>query len=127
MPQGCEQEAVRMDSLILEVDSGNIVSLVKETVGRAKTEILATMHLDQEITSPLPTVYHQLLERKMSEGVILRRLGFGTRKDFEQVEGLYASNSDNYDFRLHEDVDAYQRMIIVDKEQLLERVKENLS
>jgi sugar-specific transcriptional regulator TrmB len=114
-PEITEKETESIQ-FVAEVD--NVVSRVVEAVSNAHDEIIATMHLGQEIEQPLPPAYHALLERKMGEGVALRRLGFGTEDEFATVQQMYPHSSENYSFVLQTDIDAYQRMIIVDRERL---------
>lgn len=100
--------------MIQLVDKKNIVQLVTKEVGKAKKEILATMLLSEEIVLPLPSSYHALLRRKVKNGISLKRLGFGTKGDYNAIREKYVIDSKRYTFRYTKSVKDYQRLIIVD-------------
>ncbi|MCG2689980.1 histidine phosphatase family protein [Candidatus Parcubacteria bacterium] len=61
----------------------NVLQEVMRVVGSAKEEILATMDLGEELEKPLSAEYFSLLSKKIQEGVIVKRLAFGTKAEFE--------------------------------------------
>ncbi len=55
----------------------------------AKQEILATMDIAEELKKPLPLEYFFLLDKKMREGITIKRLAFGTVTQFEIFNKKY--------------------------------------
>ncbi len=101
--------------LIKLIDNKNILILVKKCVFCAKHEIISTMLLREEVKSPLPTSYFNLLRKKVMDKVILYRLGFGNRKDYVTINRRIGFSNQNYVFRYMGNSSSYQRMIIIDK------------
>lgn len=110
--------------MIKIVDNKNIVEKVKKELEKAKREILATMLLQEEFISPLPASYHNLLRRKVKQGAILKRLGFGTRVEYAKIKERYKIDSKNYFFRYRTDLSKYQRLLIIDREKLFFKAAE---
>lgn len=96
----------------------DILRLVKQNIFDAKREIIVTMNFREELERPLPASYHQLLQRKLGEGVVLKRLGFGRREDYNKIKKMYKMPSQKYQFRYYTNVGDYQRLIIIDREKL---------
>lgn len=100
------------------LNKDEVVNVVKKKVGKAKKEILATMLLSEEILSPLPDSYHALLVERVNSGVVLKRIGFGTKKDYTIIKSKYLIESNRYKFKYITNIKKYQRMIIIDKQNL---------
>ena len=113
-----EAESKNFEGIIQKVEITEIMRLVSESVGSAQKYIIATMLLAEEIDSPLPTSYHNLLSEKIKQGVALLRLGFGSEEEFGKVQEMYQFNTGGYDFKLCVDCKKYQRMIIIDGKML---------
>jgi len=100
--------------MIESINKKNIVRCVGKEVKKAKKEIFATMLLSEEIKNPLPNSYHALLQKKVQQGVLVKRLGFGTKEEYNQISFMYKFNSKNYIFKYETDINYYQRLIIID-------------
>ena len=85
--------------MIESINKKNIVRCVGKEVKKAKKEIFATMLLSEEIKNPLPNSYHALLQKKVQQGVLVKRLGFGTKEEYNQISFMYKFNSKNYIFK----------------------------
>ena len=104
--------------MIRIIEGKKVLSLVQKAVSNAKREVLATMFLSEEIISPLPKSYHNLLRKKLKEGVRIKRLGFGSKVDYNLINKTYFVNSRNYFFRYTKKVEDYQRLIIIDRKKI---------
>lgn len=91
----------------------DILHKVMDAVGSAKREILATMDLSEELEKPLSTEYFSLLNRKMKDGIIVKRLAFGTDADFKTFNNIGDIRDENYKCVLATSED-YRRMILID-------------
>lgn len=101
--------------LITQIKKGDVVNSVMENVRHAKKEVLATMLLSEEIISPLPILYHRLLIQKINNGIVLKRLGFGRKEDYNTIKDKIGITSEQYIFRYSAHVEEYQRLLIVDR------------
>lgn len=104
------------------VSKKNIVKDVMHEIGTAQKEIIATMLLSEEIGQPLPKTYHSLLKKKLDEGVMIKRLGFGTREDYNTIKHKYNYQSKQYSFRYRIKLSDYQRLLIIDKKRIFFKV-----
>lgn len=100
------------------INKEDIVKTVTGEVGEARQEITMTMLLSEELVSPLPRTYHDLILQKLLEGVEIRRIGFGNEQDFNQVVNRLQVESPNFRFDQISDISLYQRMILIDKSKL---------
>lgn len=105
-----------------EVEKKDVVRIVMSVVGEAKKEVFATMLLSEEILNPLPKAYHELLQVKLSEGVHIKRLGFGTEDEYRKVQSLYPMQEKEYTFRFSPNVIQYQRLILIDGKVLFTKI-----
>lgn len=99
--------------IIRVVSTDEIVATVTKAIVSATTEILATMLMGEELLHPLPEKYHKLLSAKVREGIVLRRLGFGSRDEYNRLANRYLQH-DAFEFKYQEKISRYQRMICVD-------------
>lgn len=104
--------------LFEQIDKKDILREVKENLGKAKKEILTTMLLQEELGNPLPLSYFSLLKKKVGEGIFLRRLGFGTKEDYNKVSNKSLIYKKNYIFRFIGSELDYQRLIIIDRKKI---------
>ena len=104
--------------LFEQIDKKDILRIVRRNVSKAKKEILATMLLAEELSNPLPASYFSLLKERVSEGVFLKRLGFGTKEEYNKARNRISINEKNYIFRLTAKKINYQRFIIIDREKI---------
>lgn len=101
-----------------EVDASCILPKAMSVVRSARKEILVTMDLAEEIERPLPSGYFLLLQKKLTEGVTVKRLAFGGSSDFEIFTHRYNIIHENYSCILAKTKN-YKRMLLVDQSQLL--------
>lgn len=104
-------------------DASKIIQNAESIVNQAKYEILATMDLAEEIRNPLPRGYFFLLQKKMKEGVRVKRLAFGNAEDFRIFQRRNRIRNRNYLCRLTSDQD-YRRMLLVDRRELMFAVEQ---
>lgn len=97
------------------IEKKDILNDVQEVVSRAQKEIIATMYLQEELQSPLPKSYFQLLHSKLSEGIVIKRLGFGSKEDYNTMRNIIRISNKRYQFKYLEKILEYQRLIIIDR------------
>lgn len=90
-------------------------------VGKAEKEILVTMDVDEERKRPLPQGYHNLIAKKCQEGVLVTRIGFGTKEAFYALRRIHPRKP-NFIFIYGGPARGYQRMLVVDKSAALCRL-----
>lgn len=78
--------------------------------GSAKS-IYMTMDMQEEIDSPLPKTYHDLIEQKAKRGIQIHRYMYGKKTIFNKMMKLYKGVKIYYGGTLNN----YQRMLIIDK------------
>ena len=91
-------------------------------IRKAKKEILATMDLTEELRSPLPIKYFSLLHKKYKQGVKIKRIIFGSTKQYKY---LIKESEDKNLFFIGELTKSknYKRMIMIDRTKLFFRNK----
>lgn len=104
--------------LFKKVDKEKILNLVEKSVGQAKSEIVVTMLLCEEINHPLPSVYFNLLKKKVEDGITLKRLGFGRKEDYNKIKQKIGIKRKNYIFKYISGESQYQRLLIIDRKKL---------
>ncbi len=108
--------------MIKIIDKKDIVNEVEKEVRKAKKEILASMLLSEEVKNPLPVSYRNLLAKRIDKGVVLKRIGFGTREEYVKISKQYRIESQKYFFRLEKDPSIYQRLLIIDRRKLFFKI-----
>lgn len=105
---------------IQKIKVEDIRNKVMSEIGMAKKEILATMDITEELKNPLPVDYFLLLKRKSEEGVIIKRVVFGSK---EQYASLVQEMNDRKLFFTgkHTKSKNYKRMIMIDETKLFFR------
>lgn len=81
----------------------------------AQKEIVTTMDVDEELRSPLPHAYHRLIARKVGEGIVVKRFGFGSKQSFAKLTKKYTGIRFIYAGSMRN----YQRMLVVDRKKAL--------
>ena len=95
----------------------DILQKVMDVVRSAGQEIVATMDLNEELEKPLSVEYFSLLRKKMQEGVVVKRLAFGTKANFEIFNNRNDTGGKNYTCVLAKSKN-YKRMILIDRKYL---------
>lgn len=80
------------------------------------------MDLAEEIEKPLPVNYFTLLNRKMIEGIIVKRLAFRSKTDFEVFNTRQPIESTNYQCVLATSTNC-KRMLLIDRKYLFFRCR----
>jgi sugar-specific transcriptional regulator TrmB len=111
-----------LESAILIIDQENIVQKAIEVVKKSRNNIRATMLLSEELAQPIRQEYFSCLQDKINQGVILRRICFGSENEFQEFITTNPSNSTNSHHILSTTQD-YFRMLMVDDSQLLFSLK----
>lgn len=111
--------------MIQQLEKQDIIGIVEKEVAQAKKEIIATMLLHEERNKPLPHSYFQLLQKKVEEGIILRRLGFGAKEDYNAIKKRTDIDSSRYKFKYIKGVSGYQRLICIDDKVVFFAVNNN--
>ncbi len=100
-----------------EIKKANIKKKVMYQIKKAKQEILVTMDIAEEKYSPLPVEYFLLLEKKMKEGIKIKRVLFGPKSECTSfiigMKKLSSSFTGKYTKSKN-----YKRMILIDQEVL---------
>lgn len=104
------------EPIVEQVPQSEIVATVMGIVSQAKEEVKMTMHLSEEKDTPLNQDYHDLIKRKVAEGIKITRIGFGSQEDFTFMEEKLGIQGASYVFKRHPNVANYQRFIMVDGE-----------
>lgn len=115
---------LKSNMILTAIDRRDIVKLVKGNISKAEEEIISTMLLSEEIEDPLPESYFDLLKKKTIEGVKLKRLGFGKKEDYNIINRRLGKLK-NYEFKFLEDIEKYQRLMIIDKRIIFFGVERN--
>lgn len=91
-------------------------------IKKSQAEIIVTMDLTEEIKTPLPQDYHQLISSKAKRGIKIKRLGFGRAKDFEDLSKQYPKIKNLY-FIFAGARKNYQRMLVIDRKEAIFKVE----
>src|SRR3990167_6345640 len=68
---------------LTEIKKENIRDVVMSQIRKSKKEILATMDMTEELSHPLPTKYFSLLHQKYKKGIKIKRIIFGSTKQYQ--------------------------------------------
>jgi hypothetical protein len=101
-----------------EIEPEKILETATAIVASARRSIQMTMEAREELASPLPQAYFQLLKQKLEEDVRVERIGFGKDQDFARLGDQVIFTHPNYSFTRTEAKD-YHRMLLVDSSRLL--------
>jgi sugar-specific transcriptional regulator TrmB len=97
-----------------------VLEKAKSIVSLAKTEIIATMDLNDEFIPD--NEYFRLVERKVKEGVSLKRIAFGTSEQFDKFL-IKDFKHKNYEVVLATTKN-HERMLMIDRTQQLFKKEE---
>jgi hypothetical protein len=107
----------------IQIQVKDILSLACSLVKKAKKELLLTMLIKEELETPLPLFYVRLLQRRVKQGVKIKRLCFGKKEGFGKIaklpisQGIELINITNQRF--------YKRMLMRDREEMIFANKKN--
>lgn len=105
----------------IKVSSKDILSLAISLIKKAKSELLLTMLIKEELKKPLPAFYIKLLQKKIKQGVKIERLCFGTKKEFKKIiKQAISKNINCYHIKKE---NLYKRMLMKDREEIIFRIK----
>ena len=104
--------------LLTVIDKRHILIEVKKSISQAKKEIIATMLLSEEIKKPLPKSYFNLINNKVKQDIVFKRLGFGKEEDYNKIRQKLFIRESNYIFKYNSKESRYQRLIIIDRQTL---------
>jgi hypothetical protein len=104
--------------LLTVINKKDILKEVKRSISQVKKEIIATMLLSEEIKKPLPISYFNLINKKVKEGIVFKRLGFGKKEDYNMIKQKLVIKESNYIFKYNFKESRYQRLIIIDRKTL---------
>jgi sugar-specific transcriptional regulator TrmB len=106
--------------IIKFIPENNVLKTAIRIVKKAKKTLFLTMLLEEEIKRLSPE-YIKLIKKKVSEGLIVKRIGFGTKKEFEVAlkQSRINKTAKNFLFKFCEDVKLYQRLLIADEKEML--------
>jgi hypothetical protein len=108
--------------ILKEIKKEDIVKKVMSEIGKAKKEILATMDVDEELGFFLPTKYYFLLRRKYEQGVRIKRIIFGSVKQYKYFI-KEVKKKELFFIGKHTKSKNYKRMIMIDETKLFFRKK----
>lgn len=106
--------------VISEVRDGDVFRVAFKLVSESRKTVHATMMLKEE-TRNLSKEYIALMKRKVSSGLLVKRIGFGKLKDFDiacQKLG-YSPVKGSGGFKMCSNINFAQRMLIADKKKML--------
>ncbi len=106
-----------------EIAITKILATAMRLVRSAWKTIRATMNAAEEIEHPLPQKYFLLLQKKMDSGILIRRLGFGSKKDFSRINDRIEISHPYYQFHRAKSRN-YMRMLLIDDSKLMFAMKE---
>lgn len=104
--------------LLTAINKKDILKEVKKSISQGKKEIIATMLLSEEIKKPLRISYFNLINNKVKQGIVFKRLGFGKEEDYNKIRQKLAIRERNYIFKYNSKESKYQRLIIIDRQTL---------
>lgn len=106
--------------IIREINKNHVLRIAMKLVRESKKTVHGTMILKEE-TRNLSKEYFTLMNKKVSSGLRVKRIGFGTHKDFaiaRQQLG-YSSVIVRGGFKLCSNTNLAQRMLIADKKKMI--------
>lgn len=112
--------------LIQNIPEKKVLSTALQLVKRAKKSLFLTMIMKEEIQI-LSDPYMKLLRQKAQDGIGIKRIGFGTRKDYIiAMQQLKQYSLDQYiQFKHIFSLSKAQRMLIVDEKEMIFAVYTN--
>lgn len=116
--QYLDLHSLKINMIFKIINKKEILREVKKSISLAKEEVLATMLLKDELRDPLPAFYFHLLRKKVYGGIFLKRLGFGTKEEYNKIKERNKLENNNYEFRYIIQESEYQRLIIIDRKMI---------
>jgi hypothetical protein len=110
--------------VVEEIPPNQIVTQVMNAVSQAKTDLMMTMHLQEELTKPTPHSYHELVSRKLEEGIEVTRFGFGTTSEYVAIANVLDIDNSSYQFIHNADITDYRRCILIDDKKLFFKIND---
>ena len=98
--------------MIKSIDRKKIVECVRKEVKSKQRNYRNDVTLRRDRKSLTKIISHALAEESTARD-FSKRLGFGTKEEYNQINFMYKFNS-NYIFRYEADINYYQRLIIID-------------
>lgn len=105
---------------LTEIKKDNIRDVVMSHIRKAEREILATMNIAEEMGDPLPIKYFSLLHKKHKEGIKIKRIIFGSIKQYKYLLKEVADKNLFFTGK-HTRSKNYKRMILIDETKLFFR------
>lgn len=112
--------------IIQYIPEEKVLEFAFQLIKKSKKSLYLTMIMREELMTTSKE-YLDLLKRKILQGVFIRRVGFGNKKEFEKANKQlgFTNPSSNFKFRYYPDLQFAQRMLIVDKKEMLFAVYSN--
>ena len=105
---------------VKRIPAKKVKSLAKKMVKRADKSLLVTMLMAEELKSPLPKSYHDLILKKTrKDHVLVNRIGFGKESEFKKLSKIFDYKSKLFNFFYLKNIKLYQRMLIRDKKEAI--------
>ena len=103
---------------IQRLDNSEVLKTAMQIVQSAQKNVKATMSAKEEIKNPLSKRYFLLLKEKMNSGIQVKRVGFGSKSEFEKIKKSVDIKNKNYVFHCVPKK-GYRRMLLVDDSKLM--------
>ncbi|PJE63059.1 hypothetical protein COU88_01575 [Candidatus Roizmanbacteria bacterium CG10_big_fil_rev_8_21_14_0_10_39_6] len=106
--------------IISYVPETEVYSRAFQLLRECKNTLHLTMIMDKELDTP-STKYMQLLKKKIAMNIEVKRVGFGTKKQYGRAMRQlgYTTLPNNFRFKYTTDRKTVQRMFLVDSTKLL--------
>lgn len=113
-------------TIIKFIPQSEVVDYGFKLVKKAKKSLYLTMIMKDELVST-PPEYLTLLKQKITQGLQIKRIGFGNKKDYHRsIEQIgYKHVPDNFIFRYCNNINLAQRLLISDEKEMLFAVYKN--
>lgn len=107
-------------SIIQYIKNNQVNKIATELIEKSKNSLLLTMILNDEVNT-VSSSYINLIRRKVEQGILVRRIGFGTKSDYKKALIPYREilSSKKFIFKHSPDFSSAQRLLISDKKEML--------
>ena len=94
-----------------EIKKNEVLKTALKLIGESQKTINMTMNMADELTNPLPAIYHRKLLKLIQKNIKIDRIVFGPKKLFKKITDKYPEINIKYGG----DLNKYQRFLIIDK------------
>lgn len=107
-------------SLIKLIPKKSVLNTAMNLIKKSKKSLIMTMIMNDELNS-ISSNYINLLKYKITEGIMIKRIGFGTKNQYQKAlqQLLYSELPKNFIFVFYPNMSIAQRLLISDNKAML--------